>query len=412
MRTSLVLCFIFIIFVLQIFDNSEASFVIRRAPKKPLSPVIFVPGDGGSQVDVKLNKPSTVHIFCTKTTKDYFNVWLNLELLAPLIIDCWTDNAKLHYDNVTRTTSNSPGVEHRIPGWGDSETVEWIDPSHAKQGAYFKTIGNMLVANGYVRNVSMRGAPFDFRKGPSELGQYFIDLKKLTEDTYELNDNEPITYIAHSMGAPMLMIFFQQQTEAWKEKYVRRMITVAGAWAGSAKAVKVFTMGDDLGSLGLFASEMKPMQISMPSLAFLLPFPAVWKPDEVLVSTPSRNYTHSQLNEYFTDLGYPTAWEMRKDNLKFVENFAPPNVEIHCLYSTKMPTVERLHFKSNDLSSTPELIYGDGDGSVNLRSSQACTLWRGLQKQSISTLNVEKVEHFEILHNEQVVNYIKDLMIN
>ena len=101
-------------------------------------------------------------------------------------------------------------------------------------------------------------------------------------------------------------------------------------------------MGDDLGSLGLFASEMKPMQISMPSLAFLLPFPAVWKPDEVLVTTPRRNYTHSQLNEFFTDLGYPTAWEMRKDHLKFVENFAPPNVEIHCLYSTKMPTVERL----------------------------------------------------------------------
>lgn len=46
--------------------------------------------------------------------------------------------------------------------------MEWIDPSHAKQGAYFKSIGNMLVGNGYVRNVSMRGAPYDFRKGPSK----------------------------------------------------------------------------------------------------------------------------------------------------------------------------------------------------------------------------------------------------
>lgn len=90
-----------------------------------------VPGDGGSQVDAKLTKPSTVHIFCDKTTTDWFNLWLNLELLAPLIIDCWTDNAKLHYDNVTRTTKNSPGVETRIPGWGDPEVVEWIDPSHA-----------------------------------------------------------------------------------------------------------------------------------------------------------------------------------------------------------------------------------------------------------------------------------------
>ena len=100
-------------------------------------------------------------------------------------------------------------------------------------------------------------------------------------------------------------------------------------------------MGDDLGSLGLFASEMKESQISMSSLSFLLPFPAVWKPDEVLVRTRKRNYTHSQLNEYFDDLGYPTGWEMRKDNLQFVENFSPPNVEIHCLYSTKLPTVEQ-----------------------------------------------------------------------
>lgn len=61
-----------------------------------------------------------------------------------------------------------------------------------------------------------------------ELGQYFIDLKQLTEETYELNDHEPITYIAHSMGAPMLTIFFHQQSEAWKEKYVKRMITIAG----------------------------------------------------------------------------------------------------------------------------------------------------------------------------------------
>ena len=68
---------------------------------------------------------------------------------------------------------------------------------------------------------------FSFRlKG--ELGQYFIDLKQLVEETYDLNDNEPITFIAHSMGAGMLTIFLHQQSEAWKEKYIKRMITVAG----------------------------------------------------------------------------------------------------------------------------------------------------------------------------------------
>lgn len=139
----------------------------------------------------------------------------------------------------------------------------------------------------------------------------------------------------------MLMVFLQQQSETWKQKYIKRMITISGAYGGSAKTVKVFAVGDDLGALALFAYEMKETQRSMPSLAFLLPFPAFWKPDEVLVISPKRNYTHSQLKEFFDDLGYPTGWEMRKDNLKFVENFSPPNIEIHCLYGTNLPTVEQ-----------------------------------------------------------------------
>jgi Lecithin:cholesterol acyltransferase. len=85
---------------------------------------------------------------------------------------------KLVYDNVTRTTSNSEGVEIRIPGFGSTTSVEWIDPSHASQGAYFKDIANTLVALGYQRNVSLRGAPYDFRKAPSKLRELLVDLKR------------------------------------------------------------------------------------------------------------------------------------------------------------------------------------------------------------------------------------------
>lgn len=166
-------------------------------------------------------------------------------------------------------------------------------------------------------------------------------MKKLVEDTYDMNDNEPITFIAHSMGAPMLMVFLQGQEDSWKEKYIARMMTIAGAYGGSAKTVKVFAVGDDLGAFALRASVMREEQISMPSLAFLLPFPAFWKPNEVLVRTKARTYTYSQLDQFFSDLGYPNGWEMRKDNQKFVENFAAPNVEIHCLYGSKINTVEQ-----------------------------------------------------------------------
>lgn len=152
-KSKLNICFVFV------------SFVTSCAA---VHPVIFIPGDGGSQVEAKLNKTSVVHYICEKTTKDYFNIWLNMELLVPLVIDCWIDNIKLTYNNDTRTTSNAEGVDIRIPGFGSSETVEWIDPSHASTGSYFNSIGNILVSLGYRRNSSIKGAPYDFRKAPSK----------------------------------------------------------------------------------------------------------------------------------------------------------------------------------------------------------------------------------------------------
>lgn len=156
-----------------------------------------------------------------------------------------------------------------------------------------------------------------------------------------MNENQPITFIAHSMGAPMLTIFCHMQTDAWKAQYIARMITISGAYGGSAKSVKVFAVGDDLGAFALRASVMRECQISMPSLSFLLPFPAFWKPNEVLVKTRTRNYTYAQLSAFFDDLGYPNGWQMREDNKKYIEDFAPPNIEVHCLYGSQINTVER-----------------------------------------------------------------------
>ena len=80
---------------------------------------------------------------------------------------------RLVYDNNTRTTRNSPGVETRIPGFGNCSSVKWIDPSKMSVGCYYKDIGILLENLGYVDGVSLRGAPYDFRKGPSELKHEF-----------------------------------------------------------------------------------------------------------------------------------------------------------------------------------------------------------------------------------------------
>ena len=142
----------------------------------------------------------------------------------------------------------------------------------------------------------------------------------------------------------MSLVFLQMQKQSWKDRYIRALVTLSGAWGGSVKAVKVFAVGgfhaglarfmhledifspsffyiyktdtlircclrllltlsflsgDDLGSYVLRESILREMQITSPSLSWLLPSSLFWKSSEVLVQTGSRNYTVNDLEDFF-----------------------------------------------------------------------------------------------------------------
>ncbi|XP_076254816.1 lysosomal phospholipase A and acyltransferase-like isoform X1 [Rhynchophorus ferrugineus] len=379
--------------------------------KSALHPVILIPGDGGNQLEAKLNKSESVHYICAKNTADYFNIWLNMELLVPLVIDCWIDNMRLIYNNVTRKTQNPEGVDIRVPGFGESETVEWLDPSHAATGSYFNTIADTFNTLGYLRNISIRGAPYDFRKAPNENQDYFIALKNLIEDTYDKNNNTSVMLVAHSMGGPMSLYFLNQQSQSWKDKYIKRLITLGAVWGGSVKAIKVYAIGDDLGSYVLRESVMRAEQITSPSLAWLIPSPLFWKPNETLVETDKQNFTLSNLQQFFEGISFPNGWEMKKDTEQYQLHFKPPGVEVHCLYGSQIPTVEKLYYKPGTwLDGYPTLIKGDGDGTVNLRSLEGCQHWQILQKQKVYYQPQPKVDHLGILHSKETQDYLINLV--
>lgn len=72
-----------------------------------------------------------------------------------------------HYDSVSRTTSNVKGVHTRIPGFGDTYNIEYLD-NLALVWPYFKVFVRRMSELGYKAGVSLRSAPFDPRKGPSK----------------------------------------------------------------------------------------------------------------------------------------------------------------------------------------------------------------------------------------------------
>ena len=100
--------------------------------------------------------------------------------------------------------------------------------------------------------------------------------------------------VGHSMGCPMSLYFLTQQTKAWKDKYIRSLVTLAGPWGGAVKSLEIFAVGTDLGlgtSLdfpipsGLDKDIKKIIRFierTQPSLAWMMPSSDIWT-DNVLV---------------------------------------------------------------------------------------------------------------------------------
>ena len=68
-----------------------------------------------------------------------------------------------------KPSRNTPGVETRIPGFGNTSTVEYLDESQRGFSIYFAKVVSRLLPLGYKRGINIHGAPYDFRKAASEL---------------------------------------------------------------------------------------------------------------------------------------------------------------------------------------------------------------------------------------------------
>ncbi|XP_015921524.1 lysosomal phospholipase A and acyltransferase [Parasteatoda tepidariorum] len=398
---------------LLVFIFPLSAFRLNKRQAVNPSPVILVPGDGGSQLEAKLDKPETVHYFCNKKTDDFFSLWLNLELLVPYVVDCWVDNMRLVYDNNTRTTSNAPGVSIRVPDFGNTSSVDWLDPSQISPSSYFINIIQMLVAEGYTRGLNIRGAPYDFRKAPNEMTDFFNAMKNMTEETYEKNAQTKVTFVCHSMGCPLMSYFFNQQTQQWKDKHIKAMVTLGGAWGGAVKAIKTFAAGENLGVFVISQINVRREQRTSPSLAYVMPSQLLWKDNEVMMITDKKNYTKNDFYQLFQDIDFPDGYEMYKDTLPYaLKGMNPPGVEIHCMHGINVTqTIEMLDYRNTShFPDNPKLIYGDGDGTVNVRSLEACLLWQGKQKQKIYHTPLNNVDHMGILADLHVLDYIKHVI--
>lgn len=102
-------------------------------------------------------------------------------------------------------------------------------------------------------------------------------------------------------------------------------------------------LGENLGVYVINQLSVRTEQRTCSSLSYVLPSDKIWAKDEVLVSTPTKNYSISNFYDYFQDIGFPDGYEMYKDTYNYQSiGLNPPGVEVHCIHGINVTdTIER-----------------------------------------------------------------------
>lgn len=124
-------------------------------------------------------------------------------------------------------------------------------------------------------------------------------MKLLVEHAYSQNDNRSVIFVVHSMGGPMLLHFLQMQPQEWKDKYIKKAISLNSPWGGTVQSIEAIVEGYKFGATLINQGQMRQLQRSSPSLHWLLPRPAYWAKDDVFMRTSKKNYTVANFKELF-----------------------------------------------------------------------------------------------------------------
>lgn len=385
-----------------------------------LSPVLMVPGYGGSRLEARIDNSLIGNQQSDCLSTDWSTIWLNVKLLAPWALNCLIRNFRLHFDPSTNTTHNTNGVLIRVKNPESLETIERITDSQILGLTYFGKITSHLIDNlEYQREVNIRGAPFDFRKAPNELDAYFINMGRMIEQMFANNYRQRVTLICHSMGCNNVLYFLHGKSKHWKDQHIRRLISLAAPWGGSMNALRAVIFGDNLHLPYLLDPiRLRAVQRSLPGTMYMLPNKRVFGHKELIKihtspSTTSRRETITadpkDYRRMFQLLNYTTGYKIYEQTMDLLQDLRAPEVELWCIYGMNTPTLSRMNFLEEFYHSHEEQTQEDGDGTVASISSKYCSKWIDQQQEAVYLLPIDS-DHIGILKDSRVREQILAIM--
>ncbi|PRQ27866.1 putative phosphatidylcholine--sterol O-acyltransferase [Rosa chinensis] len=381
-----------------------------------LHPVILIPGNGGNQLEARLTpdyKPSSLvcnRWYPIKRNKEgWFRLWFDPTVLLAPFTTCFAQRMTLYYDQDKDDYHNAPGVETRVPHFGSIQSLLFLDPNLKKITTYMAPLVESLENIGYVDGKTMFGAPYDFRYGlapkdhPSRVGSKFLkDLKDLVEKAGNSNGGKPVILVSHSLGGLFALQLLNRNKPSWRQKFIKHVVALSAPWGGTVDEMLTFASGNTLGVPLVNPLLVREEQRSSESNLWLMPNPRLFRRKKPIVITPDATYSAHNIPQFLNDIGFPEGIHPFKTRiLVLMDQLEAPGVPLTCVIGTGVRTAETLFYDKRGFDEQPEIVYGDGDGTVNMLSLLGHeSLWSNAENQTLKTIRVPGVTHTEILKDD------------
>ncbi|CAN6587235.1 unnamed protein product [Malus baccata var. baccata] len=408
--------------LLLVFSSMVLMLYKCQAGTTNLHPLILIPGNGGNQLEARLTndyKPSG--LLCNrwypfqKKKDGWFRLWFDPTVLIAPFTSCFAQRMTLYYDAVSDDYHNAPGVQTRVPHFGSTESLLYLDPRLKHITGYMAPLVESLEKIGYVNDENLFGAPYDFRYGlapeghPCHVGSKFLqDLTHLVENASTSNGGKPVILVSHSLGGLFALQLLNRNPPSWRRKFIKHLVALCAPWGGTVDEMLTFASGNTLGVPLVDPLLVRGEQRSSESNLWLMPNPEIFGRKNLLVITPNATYSASDVPRFLDDIGFGEGVHPYKTRvLGLMEELVAPGVPITCVVGSGVKTAETLFYGSNSFDEQPEIVYGDGDGTVNMVSLLAHeSLWSDTKNQTLKTIRVPGVSHTAMLKDEDALDEI------
>lgn len=275
---------------------------------------------------------------------------------------------------------------------------------------------------GYIDGETLFGAPYDFRYGlaaeghPCDVGTKFLqDLKDLIEEASDSNGGKPVILVTHSLGGLFALQLLNRNTISWRKRFIKHFIALSAPWGGTVQEMLTFASGYTLDVPLVDPLIVRPEQRSSESNQWLLPSTLIYGTQKPLVVTDNCSYTAQDMPKFLNDIGFSQGVGPYVSRiLPLVKDLPAPEVPVTCIIGSGVRTPETLYYGEAGFDEQPDVVYGDGDGTVNMVSLLGAeSLWSGNRNQTLRVIRIDGVSHTDILKDdaalEEIIGCISDI---